>query len=126
MFGLGMWEILIILALALVVIGPKKLPDIAASIGKGLRELRRATDDIRHAVDVTPTPRPPASPPAAPDSATPPAAPAALPVAAPAPAPVPVSPYEDAERTPPVETPATPAGAAPPAPAEAPPEKSEN
>ncbi len=47
-----MWEILVILALALIFIGPKKLPEIARTLGKGLREFRRATDDLKHTVSV--------------------------------------------------------------------------
>jgi len=46
-FGLGMWEILIILALALIFIGPKKLPDLARNLGRGLREFRNAANEIR-------------------------------------------------------------------------------
>ena len=48
--GLGTTEILIILAVALIVLGPGKLPEVARSIGKGLRELRRATDEVRDTV----------------------------------------------------------------------------
>jgi sec-independent protein translocase protein TatB len=47
MFGLGFTEILIILVVALLVLGPKKLPEIAKQLGKGLREFRRATDDLK-------------------------------------------------------------------------------
>ncbi len=50
MFGMGMSEILLILALALIVIGPKKLPDLARVIGRGLGEFRRATDDIQRTI----------------------------------------------------------------------------
>ncbi len=52
MFGLGMWEILIILGIALIFIGPSKLPEIAQMLGKGLREFRRATNDIKSAADL--------------------------------------------------------------------------
>jgi TatA/E family protein of Tat protein translocase len=48
MFGLGIGEILIILAFALIFIGPKKLPEMAKSLGKGLREFQRAKDEILH------------------------------------------------------------------------------
>jgi sec-independent protein translocase protein TatA len=51
MFGIGMPELLIILALALIVIGPKKLPDLARSLGRGLAEFKRATDDFKHGVN---------------------------------------------------------------------------
>ena len=46
--GLSMTEVIIILALALLLLGPDQLPQIAKSLGKGLRELRRATDDIKN------------------------------------------------------------------------------
>ena len=48
MFGLGIGEILIILAFALIFIGPKKLPELAKSLGKGLREFQKAKDEILH------------------------------------------------------------------------------
>ena len=47
MFGIGMPELLLILALALIVLGPKKLPELAKTLGKGLAEFRRATDDLK-------------------------------------------------------------------------------
>ncbi len=47
MFGIGMPELLIILVVALIVVGPKKLPDLAKGLGKGLSEFRRATDEIK-------------------------------------------------------------------------------
>ena len=47
MFGIGMPELLLILALALIVLGPKKLPELAKTLGKGLAEFRRATDEIK-------------------------------------------------------------------------------
>lgn len=50
MFGIGMTELLIILVVALLVLGPAKLPGVARSIGKGMRELRRASDDLRSSI----------------------------------------------------------------------------
>ena len=47
MFGLGMGEVLIILVLALILLGPQKLPDAAKQLGKGLRDFRRATEDLK-------------------------------------------------------------------------------
>ena len=44
-------ELVFILALALIVFGPKKLPEIGKSIGKGLRELRKASREITDALD---------------------------------------------------------------------------
>jgi sec-independent protein translocase protein TatB len=45
--GLSMTEVIIILALALLLLGPDQLPTLAKSLGKGLKELRKATDDIK-------------------------------------------------------------------------------
>src|SRR5919197_3445248 len=47
MFGLGMGEIAIILVLALLLLGPQRLPDAAKQLGKGLREFRKATEDLK-------------------------------------------------------------------------------
>jgi TatA/E family protein of Tat protein translocase len=47
MLGMSMTEVVIILGLALLLLGPDQLPTLARSLGKGLRELRKATDDIK-------------------------------------------------------------------------------
>ena len=47
MFGIGFSEILLILVVALVVIGPKRLPELARILGRGLAEIRRASDEFR-------------------------------------------------------------------------------
>lgn len=52
MFGMGMQEILIVLAVALIFIGPKRLPEIARTLGKGLGELRRASNDLKGQIDL--------------------------------------------------------------------------
>ena len=49
MFGLSFWEIGVSLIVALVVLGPKRLPALARSLGAGLRTLRRASSDLRSA-----------------------------------------------------------------------------
>lgn len=48
MFGLGFSEILLILAVALIVFGPKKLPEAARLLGKAMGEFRRTLDEIRY------------------------------------------------------------------------------
>jgi Tat protein translocase TatB subunit len=50
MFGIGMPELLVIAGLALLLIGPKKLPDLAKSIGRTLGELRKAADDLKGSI----------------------------------------------------------------------------
>jgi len=47
MGSLGMQEIIIIFVLALIIFGPRKLPEIGKSIGKGLSEFRRASNELR-------------------------------------------------------------------------------
>ena len=50
MFGIGLPEMIIIAIVALIFIGPDKLPGVLRSIGKGLVELKRATSDVRSTV----------------------------------------------------------------------------
>jgi len=52
MFGIGMPEMLVILAVALIVIGPKKLPDLAKSLGRAFAEFRRATSEIKESLEI--------------------------------------------------------------------------
>lgn len=52
MFGIGMPELMIIMVIALIVIGPQKLPELARSLGKGLAEFKKATDDFKQSVDI--------------------------------------------------------------------------
>lgn len=76
-------EWIVILIIALLILGPGKLPDVAASVGKSIREFRKASSDVQEAVKVDTSPLPAAtstSPTAAPAS---PMAQAAPPLAAP-------------------------------------------
>jgi TatA/E family protein of Tat protein translocase len=72
-FGIGMPELLVILVVALVVLGPKRLPEIARSLGRGMAEFRRASNEfsrtISASIEETPQPPPP------PQQPTPPKAP---------------------------------------------------
>ncbi len=74
MFGIGMSEMLVIVGVALLVFGPHELPTLAKKIAKGVREVRRASDDLRRSIDLDddvpeqrfrrPPPEPPPEPPA--------------------------------------------------------------
>ena len=52
MFGIGMPEMLLILAIALIVIGPKKLPDLAKSLGRAMREFKKATSELKGSLEL--------------------------------------------------------------------------
>jgi len=56
MFGIGMPELLIILVLTLVVMGPKKMPEIARALGRGLQEMRRATEEMKNTIEIDSVP----------------------------------------------------------------------
>ena len=52
MFGIGLPELIIIMVIALIVIGPSKLPDLARALGKGMAEFRKATQEIKDSLDL--------------------------------------------------------------------------
>jgi sec-independent protein translocase protein TatA len=86
--NIGPGELILILVIALVIIGPGRLPDVGAALGKSIREFRKASTDMAEAtrIDTSPLPPPSANP-------TPPPAPVPnvlsnpAPVSRPAPAP---------------------------------------
>jgi len=51
MFGIGFPELLLIAVIALVVIGPKRLPDLTKALGRGFAEFRRATDELKQSFE---------------------------------------------------------------------------
>ncbi len=97
MFNVGSGELLVILLLALIVLGPEKLPDAARKVGNVVAELRRMSqgfqDEVRRAMDDTATTDATSDGPAPPTPAQPPAAP-----------PVPsLEPVRDSEPQPPAD-----------------------
>jgi sec-independent protein translocase protein TatB len=52
MFGIGSTELIIILIVALIVIGPAKLPEMAKSLGKALGEFRRVSTDVKRTIEM--------------------------------------------------------------------------
>jgi len=51
MFNVGPMELIVVLLVALLVVGPKRLPEVGRSIGKSLREFRRATEEVRYSFE---------------------------------------------------------------------------
>ena len=83
--NIGPVELVIILVIALLILGPGKLPDVGAALGKSIREFRKASSDVTDAVQIDTSPLPPT--PAAPAAPAPSADVAAPSVAAAPPAP---------------------------------------
>jgi len=52
MFGIGLPELIIIMVIALIVIGPSKLPDLARALGKGMAEFKKATQEIKEGLNL--------------------------------------------------------------------------
>jgi len=116
--NIGAPELIIIAIIALVIFGPGKLPEVAQSLGRGVREFRKAATDVSDAASLDPAPPTPTTASTLPPTAPPPtAAPAAASTAvaaapaasAPAAAPAPPAPAE-APVAPPAEPPQGDAG----------------
>ena len=59
----GPLELIVILVIALLILGPGKLPDVGAALGKSIREFRKAASDVQEAARVDTSPQPPSSTP---------------------------------------------------------------
>jgi sec-independent protein translocase protein TatA len=87
--NIGPAELIIILVIALLVIGPGRLPDVGAALGKSIREFRKASSDMAEATRIETAPLPPA----ATTTPTPPPAPVPNVLSSPAPvSPAPTAP----------------------------------
>lgn len=52
MFGIGFGEMLIIAVILLIAVGPRQLPQLMKTVGKGMREVKRATNDLRRSTGI--------------------------------------------------------------------------
>lgn len=69
----GPVELIIILVIALIILGPGRLPDVGSALGKSIREFRKASSDIQESVKVDISTTPTAASPQTPVAAAPPA-----------------------------------------------------
>ena len=53
LFGLGIPELIIILVIALIIFGPKKLPEIGQGLGKAIREFKKGAEDVKKEVETS-------------------------------------------------------------------------
>lgn len=60
--NIGIWELVVILILALVIFGPGKLPDVGKALGKAMREFRQAAREVKAELDTEETSADPAQP----------------------------------------------------------------
>ncbi len=51
MFNIGLPELILILVVALIVLGPRRLPEIAKALGRGLAEFKRATEEVKRQIE---------------------------------------------------------------------------
>jgi TatA/E family protein of Tat protein translocase len=70
-------ELIVILVIALLVLGPGKLPEVGSALGKSIREFRKAASDVKDAASIEPVKAEPAAPAATAPAATTPADPPA-------------------------------------------------
>jgi TatA/E family protein of Tat protein translocase len=60
--GITPLHLLVVLIIALIILGPGKLPEVGAALGKSIREFRRTVTDVREATSLDPAPPAPAAP----------------------------------------------------------------
>jgi sec-independent protein translocase protein TatA len=70
--NIGPVELVIILVIALLILGPGKLPDVGAALGKSIREFRKASSDVADATRIDTSPVPPSQPATQPQTQAPP------------------------------------------------------
>ena len=63
MFGIGTTELIIIMFIILLIFGAKKLPELAQGLGKGIREFKKASNEIQEELKVNAEPDPAPEPP---------------------------------------------------------------